>query len=197
MLSAQGRRVGRPPRNPIPVIEEDPAQDLPIWRKPGPIRRLSADAIDDWLLGRLEKIWPGHPPAYWRGRFLGFQASNDYLSICNDRAVLVASRLQHPISAHPFVVVWFCWSRDTREGDWLAIDRSQPMINLYNHCRRWMTEMDGERMLLGMCDDLRGDHIVKQWIEWRGVEGIPVVDVRPYRGYKRDISGRFYPEQQN
>lgn len=147
----------------------------------GPIRRFTVDMIGDWMLERIETVWPGRPSAHWLGLFAGFQASNDYLCICNDRAVLLAERKLHPMAAAPMVYVVFCWSRDTEPGNWLADKKGQPVFDLYNACRRWLTEMGGERMICGLCDDLRGDRIAKLWLGWRGTEGVPVIDVKPYR----------------
>jgi hypothetical protein len=146
----------------------------------GPIRRFTADMLDEWLFGRLEKMWPGHPEAYWRGRFLGFEQSNDYLAVRNNRAVLLAERKTQPITGKPMVWVVFCWSRDTADGAWLEVSKARPVIDLYNHCRRWLTDMQGERMLCGLCDDLRGDHIMRLWVVGKTTDGIPVVDVRPH-----------------
>lgn len=148
---------------------------------PGPTRHFTPDMIDDWLLGRLEKVWPGRTEAYWRGRFGGFLQSNDYLMLCNDRAVMVAERKMHPITSAATVWVLFCWSRDTLPGEWLEKSKVMPMIELYRGARRWLTDMNGERMLCGLCDDLRYDHLADQWLMQRAAEGGLVVDLRPYK----------------
>lgn len=150
------------------------------WAIKSAIRRFTADMIDPWFLGRLEKIWPGHSAATWRGRFLGFGQSNEYLPICNDRAVLLAMVIRQPMTGKPIVMEVLAWSRDATEG-WIQRDQGQAIFELYRHCRRWMTDMGGERVVLGVCSDLRGDTIARVMIEQNGGGGAPLVDVGPYR----------------
>lgn len=161
------RRRGRPPKirpiersagsnehrsvSPPPVEMAESAP--PPLSKGGAIRRFTADMIDRWFLDRLEKVRPGLSAANWIGRFAGFQASNDYLCICNDRVVLFASRQQQPITGSWLVVVWFCWSRDNDEFGRL-INKYHPAAQaLYDFCRRWLSDMGGERMICGLSDD--------------------------------------------
>lgn len=177
------RSAATMPKNPATdtgssVAAADPAPDTKLVS--GPIRRFTAAMIDPWLIDRIEKVWPSRTEQYWRNLLAGFMASNDYLFICNDRAVLLAERKPQPMAARPMVWVIFCWSRDTKPGEWLSDKLCQPVIELYNYTRRWMTEMDGERMLCALCDDIRGDRTVRLWLEWRAVQGAPVVSALPY-----------------
>jgi hypothetical protein len=41
--------------------------------------------------------------------------------------------------------------------------------------------MGGERMICGICDDLRGDSIARFLIEQGSADGAPLVDVGPYK----------------
>jgi hypothetical protein len=195
MYSAQGKRIGRPPRDDAmiadmtlreqaareiaPVIEE-PVVERGAWQRRSPIRKFTADMLDPWMLERLNLIWPGHADVTWRGRFLAFQASNEYHCICNDRAVLLAERIRQPMTGKPIVMVVLCWSRDADKA-WLPRDKGQPCVALYNDCRRWLTDMGGERMICGICDDLRGDSIARFLIEQGSADGAPLVDVGPYK----------------
>lgn len=154
--------------------------ELAPWQVKSPVRRFTADMIDPWFLDRLEKVWPGHSAATWRGRFLGFGQSNEYLPICNDRAVLLAVALRQPMTGQPIVMEVLAWSRDATEG-WLSRDKSQAVFALYARCRQWLSGMKGERMVLGLCSDVRGDTIARHMIEEGGAEGAPLVDVGPYK----------------
>lgn len=147
----------------------------------GPIRRMTADDIDPWMVRRLDMVWPGSTAARWRSLMTGFSSSNDYLAVCNDSCVMLAERKPHPMAAKPMVWVVFAFSRETAEGDWLVVDRSRPLIQLYMHCRRWLTDMGGERMICGLCDDLRSDTIESAWVGKQVVDGGRAIYARPYQ----------------
>jgi hypothetical protein len=150
--------------------------DTPPWAVKSLTRRFTADMIDSWLLGRLNKIWPGVADVTWRGRFLAFGQSNEYLPICNDRAVLLAEIRRQPMSGRPIVWEVLAWSRDA-EDDWLPREKGQALFALYQHARQWMDGMNGERLILGVCSDLRGDTIARVMIEQGNAHGGPLVDI--------------------
>ena len=179
MYSAQGKRIGRPPRDEGVVAEmtlrEEAAREVvppppetipekPVWQRKSPTRKFTADMIDPWLRERLEIKWPGHSDAWWHGKFRFWEQSNEFLCIYNDRAVLLAERKNHPITNRPEAEVIFCWSRDA-EGSWLVRDKSTPVMPLYWEMRRWISDQGGERFWCGLCDDLRGDTIARLMIE--------------------------------
>lgn len=168
-----------------------PAQQQPE-REPrgahGPIRRLAGDEIDAWFLGRLAAMWPGSSEQTWRGKLAGYGMSNDYLCIRNDRAVLIAQRRLSPLSGKWLVDVLLCWSRDgdgdaDGSGGWLPSSYAGPVLALYNFCRQWLTDMRGERIVAGMCDDLRGDLLMKLMPQERRA---PLVELKPRTGSQYD-----------
>lgn len=145
------------------------------------IRRFTAEMMDDWFYRRLDAQWPGTARAVWHGRFVAFGMSNEYLPLCNDRAVLLAQVWHNPLTARPVVIEILAWSRDVEDDYWLSRENSRPLIALYNHCRRWLTGMRGERMVIGVCSDVRGDALGSMMLGDSVDDGGPLVDVGPYR----------------
>lgn len=128
--------------------------------EPLKIERFTQDMVDEWLLMRLNDMWPNRSESYWRGKIAGIAASNDFLFITNGPAVLCMMQFAHAMTARPLVVEVFGWARAARvstdgTGDWIVpgqVDR--PLGELYRHAREWMRSMKGFRMIAGTCSDL-------------------------------------------
>jgi hypothetical protein len=146
----------RKPRDPVTVAKEPPKETAAPRL---PIQRFTADMVDEWLIGRLNDLWPGRPELHWRNKIADFARSNDYLLITNGEAVLCAMKLTHPVSNMPMPIEVFAFSRSARlthdgTGNWTIPDHDGGLADLYRYARAWLRSMKAFRMVCGTCSDM-------------------------------------------
>src|ERR1700756_3635108 len=72
--------------------------DMPEWRP--------------WLLGRLREKWPMISDGSFLGKIHAWSASNEFLFIRNDLAVLLAVVMRDNVDGRPYVRSMFAFARD-------------------------------------------------------------------------------------
>lgn len=102
------------------------------------VRRWRQSDFDEWLSAELMSRWGGNP-IMWRNKLVNMAASNDYLLITNEAAVLLAMQQPHPLSGKPVVMEVFAFGRD---GDEAAI------AFLCERMRGWARALNTEALRL-------------------------------------------------
>ncbi len=177
MITASGKRVGRPPLGGINRSDDPPRH----WGRPtnaelderygaedALIRRWSIDDFDDWLATRLKHRWEG-TDWFWRNKLQGMVQGNDYLFITNGGAVMLAMQQRHVMLGKPIVAEVFAWARAApiRDGVYGATQNTtegDALKPLYRRLRAWGKGMDATRVYVGVCSDI----VPSTLREWMG-----------------------------
>ena len=123
--------------------------DLPEW--------------GEWLIGRISERYPDFGPRVWLGKIHQLIASNDFLFVRNERAVVCIGGSPRVIDGGLVLIEVFAFSRDA----W-AIDKKrphilgipdrdpaeQPLLLLYRHAREWARSQKAARFFVGQCSDI-------------------------------------------
>lgn len=156
---------GRGRRSSAEIEQQQAAAEALLASSRSVVRRMSPEALDSWLLMRLNDQWGERPERMWRDKFANFAASNDYLLITNDQAVLLAMVYRDPITMKHLVMERFVWCRasDKKDGMWQISPRSYEegeLAGLYRYLRDWARSFGAARLYVGYCSDMLPSRIL-------------------------------------
>ena len=96
-----------------------------------------------WLLGRLREKWPTVSDASFLGKIRAWSASNEFLFIRNDFAVLLAIVMRDNVDARPYVRAMFAFAHDGAEQ---SSPGEHAIVALYRRMREWAKSMRATRV---------------------------------------------------
>lgn len=128
-------------------------------------RRWQTADLDEWLLTRLKHRWQGQD-LVWRNKLANIAASNEFLFIMNNEAVLVAMTMRDVLSGGLFVMERFAFSRKaTYAHDVYSIGFGDPaeaaMRALYRFMYDWAKSQKATRIYVGTCSDMLTAQLAK------------------------------------
>ena len=122
--------------------------DLPQW--------------GEWLISRIDERYPGFNSRVWLGKLHGLIASNDFLFVRNERAVMAIGGSPRVLDGGLVFIEVFAFSRDARRLDRDSTKLmvpyqdagERPLLLLYRHAREWARSQKGVRFFVGQCSDI-------------------------------------------
>jgi uncharacterized protein YjiS (DUF1127 family) len=120
----------------------------------GEIRRCTVVDMPEWgpwLLGRLREKWPTIGNGSLLGKIGAWSASNEFLFIRNDLAVLLAIVMHDNVDGRPYVRAMFAFARD---GAPQSSASEHAIVALYRRMREWAKSMRATRVYFSGRSDI-------------------------------------------
>jgi hypothetical protein len=120
----------------------------------GEIRRCTVVDMPEWgpwLLGRLREKWPTIGDGSLLGKIGAWSASNEFLFIRNDFAVLLAIVMHDNVDGRPYVRAMFAFARDSAPQSSAG---EHAIVALHRHIREWAKSMRAMRVYFSGRSDI-------------------------------------------